>query len=489
MWLQDNKINLLLIDDDEDDFIILSDYLKDIPSLHVKVDWCSDYHEALQHMCSRKYDIYLIDYRLGIKSGLDLLSEAINNNCEEPVIMLTGFGNYEIDNQAMRLGAADYLIKSDLSWEKIERSIRYALERTATLKLIRESERKYRSVFEKSRDVIFIGDEQLIITDINNELFRMLEYTQEECVGKMSLYDFLSSEADKEHLQKTLLEVGEIDDWEVVLNSKSGEKKSCYFSAVKQTDIAGNIYVQGIIHDITNLKKSEKATLQAEKSALVGRLVQTLAHEVRNPLNNISLSLEQIESTGENTELQPYISIIDRNAKRINALITELLQVSKPAEVALHRVTIQQVIDDVVAESLDRITLKKIELDLDHPDTPLYISGNRKMLAVAILNIVINALEAMDEGNGHLSIRAFPKNDLVVLAIKDNGCGISEEHIAHLFEPYFTSKRNGMGLGLASSLNVLQAHKAEVEVSSLQNEGTIFTLTFPLHTSSVIQPS
>src|ERR1044071_4236398 len=100
-----NKVKILIVDDDEDDFIITSEYIKHIPATEYITDWCPRYADALQHMINRDYDLYFVDYRLGAKSGVELLQEALDNNCEEPIILLTGKGNYEVDIKAMQLGA------------------------------------------------------------------------------------------------------------------------------------------------------------------------------------------------------------------------------------------------------------------------------------------------------------------------------------------------------------------------------------------------
>jgi signal transduction histidine kinase len=140
----------------------------------------------------------------------------------------------------------------------------------------------------------------------------------------------------------------------------------------------------------------------------------------------------------------------------------------------------QTVLDDVIGASIDRITLKKIKLEVHYPQEEVIIMADSEKLKLALLNIVINAIEAMEEGKGVLSISLTQLRHTAVLKITDNGCGISEENISRLFEPYFTQKRNGMGLGLAFTLNILQAHKATIDVTSGEARGTSFTITFPL---------
>ena len=153
MKTENSHIRILIIEDDEDDFFLTSQYIKSIPeSKNWKIDWCYRYEEAIEHICDKKYDLYFVDYFLGAKTGLDLLREKAIKNCHEPIILLTGKGNQEIDLEAMISGATDYLVKSELNTEKLERTIRYALEKAQTLKALRINEEKYRNIFEQSKD-------------------------------------------------------------------------------------------------------------------------------------------------------------------------------------------------------------------------------------------------------------------------------------------------------------------------------------------------
>ncbi len=472
-------VRILIVDDDEDDFIITSEYIKYIPGSTFVIDWCYRYDEALQHICSKGYDLYFVDYRLGAKSGVDLLKEALARNCEEPIILLTGKGNYEVDIEAMQLGAVDYLIKTDLSIEKMERCIRYAMDRTATLKALKANERKYRSIFEKSKDLVFLTDSKLNFLDVNESVINLLGYEKEE-LQQMNLCDLIDQAQHKKFVQQTLTAKRIINDWEVSVTTKTGEKKDCILTATVTTEDDAETVIQGIIHDITHLKKAEKATLQAEKLAAAGRLVRTLAHEVRNPLNNITLSVEQMqqEMTDETSLL--FLDIIQRNSKRISDLISELLNTSKPTEITLKEYTLQMILDDVISSAIDRLTLKRIKLKVNYPEEMIQVLADKDNLKIALLNIVINAVEAMEERTGELVITLSSQEDMATLEIADNGVGISEENISRLFEPFFTQKRNGMGLGLASTLNILQAHKAGIEVASVVGSGTTFTITFPI---------
>lgn len=463
-----------IIEDDEADYFLMNDYICDIQDCSFDITWSFNYADGLKELLSNKHDIYFIDYMLGAKTGLDLLREAIANGCDSPIILLTGRGNYDVDKQAMEIGAYDYLIKGELNTEKIERCIRYTLGKSTSIKALKANEKKYRSVFEKSKDVIFIAEMDGKIKDINFAAVELMDTTVENFVGTRLCNFFLNND-HSDYFFKTLKEEGEVNDFETQFISSAGETKFCVITASVEENIEGEQYIQGIIHDITSRKKAEKSSLQIEKLAAAGRLVRTLAHEVRNPLNNISLSIEQLSPSLKDTDENMYTEIIARNTKRIGDLITELLQSSGPSEVRMEIVSLQDVMEDTLSEAIDRITLNRINVNIQHPKQPAFAKLDRSKIKMALLNIIVNAIEAMKE-HGELVIKIIPGKTKHSIIIRDNGCGISEENLAKLFEPYFTSKRNGMGLGLATTLNFIQAQGGTIEVSSVLGTGTQFVI-------------
>jgi PAS domain S-box-containing protein len=479
MFNNADPIRILVVDDDEDDFYITNSIVKDIKEGNFVVHWCYKYQEALDRICHKQYDLYFIDYYLGAKTGLDLLREALERDCEAPMILLTGKGNHAVDIEAMRVGAADYLIKSDLTVEKMERCIRYTLEKARSLKALRDNELKYRNMFERSKDAIFLANTNLQFFTINMAATTLLGYTADELAG-MSLYDLMIEEKAAASL-KQLLESGEIDDLEVDLLNKDKEERTCIFSATIIERPDSTRYVQGILHDITGLRKAEKSILMGEKLAATGRLARTLAHEIRNPLTNIHLSLDHLRTNDVDETQLNYFGIIQRNAKRIGAIISELLDTARPSDMILQNSSLQDILDESMTAAMDRIVLKNIKLNIRYPDEIVYIPADKDKLKIAFLNIIINAVEAMEEGTGELVIAMLNHGHTCLVRITDNGTGISEESLQRLFEPYFTSKRNGLGLGLAATLNILQAHRAEVEVDSVVGRGTTFLITFKVN--------
>jgi PAS domain S-box-containing protein len=331
-------------------------------------------------------------------------------------------------------------------------------------------------MFESSKDAVFIADLSLTLKDVNQATSSLLGLPIADVIG-LSLYDFLS-EGGSASIKEKFETSRELTDLEVKLLTRHKESKYCLLSAYVQSDGDEEPYVQGIIHDISSLKRAERASLHAEKLAATGRLIRTLAHEVRNPLNNIQMSVEQLLDDHKNNENSLYFEIIKRNSKRINDLINELLASSRPSEMEMEKVSLQHVLDESLQAAMDRSTLQQIKLHLEYPDYPCYINGDVSKLKLAFINIIINAVEAMQEMKGQLAVTIKNLTPYYTVEITDNGCGIPNENVSKLFEPYFTSKRNGMGLGLAATLNILQSHMASIDVISNEGEGTTFSISF-----------
>ncbi len=143
------RLRILLIDDDEDDYLLVRNMISEaLPSKH-QLEWVSTYDAGLKAMKQGDHDVYLLDYRLDKRSGLELLQEANKSGCRAPIIFLTGHGDYEIDLEAMKSGAADYLLKDQINPVVLERSIRYAIERRRTEEALRESEKQLKLLSSK----------------------------------------------------------------------------------------------------------------------------------------------------------------------------------------------------------------------------------------------------------------------------------------------------------------------------------------------------
>ena len=471
-----SDLKVLIIDDDEDDYFITSQYLQEISAFHVSCTWCYNIKDAQQKLKSNEYDLYFLDYRLGAKTGLELLKEAIENGAFKPIILLTGKGTPEIDKMAVENGAYDYLIKSELTSEKLERCLRYSMERYKSFKLINDNEKKYRLIFENALSFIFTCDQLFHLSDCNQACEYLLGYSPQELKGTSFLN--LIDEEDRAEFREIVLNKKNVRNLNLKFITKHDEIKTGNLSLTYFETEDIQAHWQGIIFDETMRVQAEQTKLQIEKLDATYRLVRTLAHEIRNPLTNIGLSLEGIMDKNMDEAQIPYIDIIKRGSKRINDIISELLQSSKAVELKPELVDLNVLIEEVLSIAQDRIELKNIQADVSLLQFPVVKTLDKEKFKIAVLNLVVNAIEAMDKEKGILTVALTKNIDQTVILIKDNGSGIKEEELNKLFEPYFTTKKTGMGLGLVSTLNIIKSHKANIEVDSKVGVGTTFKVVF-----------
>ena len=477
--MQKNKVNLLIVDDDEDDFFLTSDYLRAIPNMEFEITWAKSFDEALGHLENCHFDLCFFDFLLGAKTGLDLLKISLQKNVNCPIVLLTGKGDNQIDIEAMRLGAMDYLVKSTIDSEKLDRCIRYSIERSEVLHRIRENEIRLHRIFAQLKDAIILKrhDSDKLFYH-NQAALDLLGFDEEEIVDK-DIRDLLLLPHLWDKNEKDLIEKGIVENIEMWFLPKNGEKVLCSMHATLHEDSDKKFYYLLVIQDITERKRAERENILSEKSASTARLARALAHEVRNPLTNIHLALDQLQPELLDDDHKLFADIIRRNGQRINTLITELLNSFRQQETTLQVISSHTLMDEILVDAADRINLKKINLVKKYGnDVSLKLDAPK--IKIALLNLVMNSIEAMQESTGELNISMYNVANSLYIRIKDNGVGISEENINRLFEPYFTSKPNGMGLGLTATLNILQSHRATVEVESEQGKGSIFTVAFPL---------
>ncbi|HVF46922.1 MAG TPA: ATP-binding protein, partial [Pyrinomonadaceae bacterium] len=239
--------------------------------------------------------------------------------------------------------------------------------------------------------------------------------------------------------------------------------------------------------ELEKTRDLEAQLQQAEKSAVVGRLGSAIAHEIRNPLNYINLTLDHLRSkfSPADAEKQKTFDKLTSQLKgevaRVNQLISDFLNYSRPAEPALEPTNARKVIEDslrlVEADAEEKgITISVVEHELV-PN----VLGDAEFLRSVFNNLFINAVQAMEPNGGKLCVK-ISRNDAakaVEFEISDTGDGISEENIQKIFEPYFSTKETGTGLGLAIVHKIIDMHGGSIRVISKDREGTTFTVSLP----------
>lgn len=229
----------------------------------------------------------------------------------------------------------------------------------------------------------------------------------------------------------------------------------------------------------TNIELQEFKNL--EKFTATGRIARTIAHEVRNPLTNISLAAEQLlEVTPPTKESGVLLEMITRNTTRINQLVSELLNATRFAHLEFEKRELDSVMDETLEMAEDRIQLSHIRVEKTYSQESCEVMVDTEKIKLALLNIIVNAIEAMEKDKGVLIIKTRKQGTKCFIEIRDNGRGMEEDVLQNLFEPYFTGKQTGNGLGLTNTQNIIFNHKGSIKVYSKPGQGATFIIALNL---------
>ncbi len=344
------------------------------------------------------------------------------------------------------------------------------------------NEKRYKQLFDESLDAIFQIDEALTFTEVSPSFEKLFGYPKEQ-LKAMQLEQLFTHPAHFQSFKRTLNESSIVEEYETELSDHAGYNKICIVNCVKlSTQEKDQEQYLGVIRDLSKRKKVELELIRAEKLSMTGKLARTIAHEVRNPLTNLTLALDQLkdEVPNEVEDAELYFNIIQRNAERIGKHISDLLDSSKPKTLELVKTPLRLVVDEAAQLVGDRLKLQEMKMELSLPDSLPEIMVDAAQLKIALLNLFINAIEAMTQQTGVLSIEAYTKSDWAIIQINDNGKGLSPEQQKNIFEPFFSDKKDGTGLGLITVQNIIHSHGGKIEVESEVGIGTRFAISLPI---------
>jgi two-component system nitrogen regulation sensor histidine kinase GlnL len=241
-----------------------------------------------------------------------------------------------------------------------------------------------------------------------------------------------------------------------------------------------------LLRDIKHRKELEEDLKQADRLAILGTLAAGLAHEIRNPLGGIKGAAQLLRRAIEgNASLRAYTDIMIRESDRVNQLIEQLLDLSRPWQLHFAPVNIHAILDEVLLleghSAPEKMVTVKKRFDPSLPP----IKGDRAQLTQVFLNLVKNAYQAMDRGGSlmlttrletdfHIRAQGRSRSRFIWVDITDDGAGIKEENLPHIFSPFFTTKNSGTGLGLATCYRIINEHSGMIRVESAEGKGTTF---------------
>lgn len=219
----------------------------------------------------------------------------------------------------------------------------------------------------------------------------------------------------------------------------------------------------------------------SERLAFTGRIAASIAHEIRNPLTNVSMSARQLkEAFARDSPWARHIDIIMRNTERINFLITELLNCARPPQLSMQPHHINDILESTLDSIKAKVIAQRVRVQKIYCSGSPVVSVDREQMTRIFSNVMINALDSMPQG-GVLTIETNLESRFFVIKIKDTGSGIPEEDIIRIFDPFFSTKASGIGLGLSMTYTAVVSHGGTISVGSQRKKGTIFTISLPVN--------
>ncbi len=263
----------------------------------------------------------------------------------------------------------------------------------------------------------------------------------------------------------------------IISSKKTGKKL-----IIRQVsmEVGGRFNALYIFEDVTEVKNLENALSRAENLALLGKITASVAHEIKNPLASLKLSVQLLKKQlgNSNSEILETINVLDKEVRRLEERSKGFLEFSNP-KYEFKALNVIEVVTEAVKLARIRARDRNIQITTDYSDENVVVLGDMNALNSAFLNVLVNAMDACEE-NGKISIKVKKEEKMVTISFTDNGKGISPDALDYIFEPFFTLKNGGTGLGMSIVKRVVTSHGGKVKVMSKKGEGTTVNLYIPL---------
>jgi two-component system, LuxR family, sensor kinase FixL len=251
------------------------------------------------------------------------------------------------------------------------------------------------------------------------------------------------------------------------------------------SNIGEKTFFTGIIRDLTETKALQEQVLKSERLAALGQLVAEVSHEIKNPLVMIGGYARQLRRSSQDPKTQAKLQIITDEVQRLETLIEELRDLYRPKALDLETVDMAALLREIGELIREDGRNRGIETRLEIPPAPVLVEGDRNKLKQVILNLARNGMEAMDRG-GTLTLRVRCLEDRVEITVSDEGPGIPTPELDKIFVPFYTTKKQGTGLGLSVSKRIIQEHQGcSFNLASGREKGAVATITMPLRACEI----
>ena len=358
-------------------------------------------------------------------------------------------------------------------WNKTEKStVKREIELSST-------EGYLKLFFEQAEDAIAVFDLDEKIITVNPAFERLYGWTKEESIGKsLPLVPPKNYDAAIGRLKR----IYQGEKFKLI-ETEDMRKDGTYFDAqISLSPIYDKhgemIAVSLISRDISYIKKNEQLVMQSEKLKLAGEIAAGVAHEIRNPLTVIS-GFIQMMNADEKSPYKTYMDLIHSEINRIELIVDEFLVLSKPEVTNIEQIEMTKLLTDIQQFFSLECKQRNIDLPIVLNNIDVAIKGNVNQIKQVFINLIKNAIEAVQE-DGTIKIELCTEDDFIYISIKDDGIGIPDDVLKRIFEPFYTTKSKGTGLGMMITNKIVTAHNGNIKIRSKVNEGTEIILRFPI---------
>ncbi|KPV52976.1 hypothetical protein SE17_12300 [Kouleothrix aurantiaca] len=497
-----SSLHILLVEDDEDDYWLTNRMLKE-NGVQVQLDWASTYEQALDSVGRQQHDVYLIDPRLDQHTGLDVVRAVVQQGYTAALIVLTCISDQDTDREAMRAGAADYLVKSQISAETLERSIRYALAKAHMLATLHQNTTRYRMMTDVAPEAIISTNGSGTIIFANRAAEHIFGYSLAQLQG-MQLAVLLPNATLQAIVPPHTSEEIRIVPQTIELSGAHQDGSSIALEMTLGIALEHGQYTQTMIfRDVTNRKRLGMQIAHVQEMAALGELASSIVHDFSNLLTAIKgyseFLLDDFEqSDPRRSSAEEILHVAERGTRLTQQLLTfSRTQTVEAIDLELNALVLG------LRPLIQQLAGSGIELAVQPAEAPLCIRAELSQIEQVILNLVVNAHDAMPHG-GTLTIRtaliepasglipgALPdRGSYAMLEVSDTGIGIDAATQKRIFELFFSTKApgKGTGIGLTASHRIIQHYGGAISVASEPGQGARFRVFLPCADTAVSAP-
>lgn len=336
----------------------------------------------------------------------------------------------------------------------------------------------YSLAFKRSHDIILIADCDHNIIDSNPAASHILGFSKDSLL-KMHLRDVFADPIDGDQFLKNICKSNVmVNRVEYDFATQAGDAIPVLLNADKIDNETDTFMM--VAKDVSHYKKEKENHFTQREMVTLGKMAQTVAHDLKNPLNNIFLSLHQFRTVlpEDNEDVSFYLNFLEKNSRRLNELINSSLSMEAVFKLHKEQHDLNELVNEAANNAKEKINRSAIMLHVDLADQPIHYSLDKEKMLMALDNLIVNAIESVPEDDGIIYIKTGRKEGKAAVVISDNGGGIPQADLKHVYDPYFSTKSQKRGLGLTNTEQILNAHEVEMEIKSEVGKGSTFTLYF-----------